>query len=434
MKKLVKTRKTMSDEIEIMSNVLTNHLESETQAKCKLLTEIINKLGNTENIVKAFGDTVGYTLLAFMKTKMPFPESLVILAAEEVRKDKKAFWSLVFPEYTTIISEITSTKELPLGLEATRFVFDFISDYTIEGSYSYDPLNDDNNSRRDIGKYNKETRDIREAQLRTILRTAGLYVKYPNKFELAQLEKYLKIVNYVLTVRDTFINGYEKSKLIKEKYNKLSNVNSYIESTALKELEENDPSNLKKQMWFILTAIQFSDVSKGNFYKNGYYQMGSYIKYCQYPVFKKGNIRYGHCYIELMGKVDDIYNNLSELNTKPTILATNVIGYIESRISAEYEAEKLKTWYYKITPKYGLEKYRNESTIVAKLDYISNIEFKGAYDIEKCKAVNITYAINANEFELDGTQYSTLVNIDEIDRCYEISESDYEYYLDSGKR
>lgn len=434
MKKLVKTRKTMSDEIEIMSNVLTNHLESETQAKCKLLTEIISKLGNTENIVKAFGENVGYTLLAFMKTKMPFPESLVILAAEEARKNKKEFWTNVFPEHANVIDACTKEGELVHGLEAARFVIDFISDYTIEGSYSYDPLNDNDNRRRDIGKYNKETRDIRESQLRTILRTAGLLVKYPNKFELAQLDKYFKVIGYMLGLRNELTKEFEKSTIVKEKYTKVTKLNYYIENSLLQELAENDTNKLSEQLWLIISSMMFMDNSKGNFYANGYYQRGSYVRYCSVPVFKKGVIRYGHCYIERMGNIDDVFNIINDINSKPSVVATNVIKYIEGKVNQELEAEKLKTWFYKITPKYGLDKYKDESTIVAKLDYISNIEFKACYDIAKKEVINNTYGINANEFELDGEQYSTLVNVDDIERCYEITEGDYNFYIEEIKR
>lgn len=434
MKKLVKTRKTMSDEIEIMSNVLTNHLEGEYQGKCKLLTEVINKLGNTENIVKAFGDTVGYTLLAFMKVKMPFPESLVILAAEEARKNKREFWSTVFPEYTNTIKAITESGELVHGLEAARFVLEFISDYTLEGDYSYDPLNDNDNRRRDIGKYNKETREIREAQLKTILRTAGLLVKYPNRFEIVQLERYLKIISYMLALRVEIVKEFEKSETVKSKYNSVKNLSHHIENNVLQEVVENNTNNIAEQMWLVISTVMFMEDSKGNFYENGYYQRGNYIRYCSTPVFKRGTMRYGHCYIERMGSVDEIYNIISDINAKSSVVAANIIKYIEDKLKLELEAEKLKTWYYKLTPKYGLDKFKDESFIVAKLDYITNLEFKTQLEVHNLGATKSTYGINVNEFELDGEQYSTLMDIDEIKNCHEISEGDYNFYIEEIKR
>lgn len=162
MKKLVKTRKIMSDEIEIASNIVTNKLEKEYIEKAYLLYSVIEKLQsqNTNKIINIFGKQIGYTLLAFIKVQLPFPRSLVLLAAKEARKDRKKFWTELFSDYTDILEKIYA-DDATEPLKNIRFVLDFALDYSIEGEYQYDPINDETKSRRDIGKYNEKTRQQR---------------------------------------------------------------------------------------------------------------------------------------------------------------------------------------------------------------------------------------------------------------------------------
>jgi phenolic acid decarboxylase len=163
MKKLVKTRKNMTEEIELTSNVITNHLEKEYMEKCKLLYSIIQELGSASEVVRIFGDKVGYTLLMFIKTNIPFVKSLVLLAGEKARENKKELFKALYKKNADLI-DIIYSGGLSNGARQESAVLDHIVTYSIEGKYQYDPLHDEERTRRDIGKYNEETRNERRTE------------------------------------------------------------------------------------------------------------------------------------------------------------------------------------------------------------------------------------------------------------------------------
>lgn len=170
MKKLVKTRKIMSDEIELIADTITNKVEEVYAKKCLFLYECLKAMGTPAKVVEVFGEKIGYTLLSFIKENIPFPKSLVIIAADEIRKDKEKFFKAIIRGCDNTIHEIFETKinTSKCTLEAAHRLFDYITDFTIEGDYQYNPLTDQDCTRRDIGAYNKETRQQRSYLLRVI--------------------------------------------------------------------------------------------------------------------------------------------------------------------------------------------------------------------------------------------------------------------------
>ena len=69
MKKLVKARMLMADEIKIMSDILANNLEEEYYEKCKMLYQVINiiLLKNKEEFFNVFGNNVGANIIKFYR-------------------------------------------------------------------------------------------------------------------------------------------------------------------------------------------------------------------------------------------------------------------------------------------------------------------------------------------------------------------------------
>lgn len=215
MKKLVKTRKTMSEEIELMADVITNNLEKVYYNKCRFLYECIRELGKPEAVAEVFGDQVGYTLIAFIKVEMPFPKSLVLLAAEEVRKNKELFIKSVFSSHKDIIDTIlkSDVKSNKILYDFNK-LFDYLIDYTIEGDYQYDPLNDKENSRRDVGAYNKDTRAARDYTNRVLYSITTLNQKDTESVE--NINDLLEILEKAMDLSKDITKYIEDSEVLQE--------------------------------------------------------------------------------------------------------------------------------------------------------------------------------------------------------------------------
>lgn len=192
MKKLVKTREIMSNEIKLMADILTNGLQKEYMQKCKMLYECLSRLDSRQNIVEVFGLQIGSTLVNFINTSMPFPMSLVIEAGKQIRADKVKAFNKIFK--TRMFDSIYNGTNSYYNQNARR-LFDYVADYAIEGDYMYDPYDKDK-KRRDIGKYNKETRYARDVLLRR-LRT-GCRI---NAVDMQKLDSFLFSFKIMMDLR-----------------------------------------------------------------------------------------------------------------------------------------------------------------------------------------------------------------------------------------
>lgn len=213
MKKLVKTRKTMSDEIELLADVITNHMENLYIEKCKFLYECIRAMGSGSTVVDVFGKQVGYTLLSFGKANIPFPKSLVILAGNEIRRNKAKFFKSIVTGYDNTIDKLINTNDkYNLAIDSINEYLNYITSFSVEGDYQYDPLNDKDCTRRDIGAYNKETRYKRTILHRRIFAGTGLSIgKYDS---IETIEKLIKMVAKSFEVCRFTRNYVEKSELL----------------------------------------------------------------------------------------------------------------------------------------------------------------------------------------------------------------------------
>lgn len=212
MDKLVKTQKVMSEEIKTMADILANGLEKEYYDKAKLLYEVLRKLRTPERIKDVFGEKVGDTLINFMLTKMPFPMSLVIEAANEARKDRTGFFYKLFPEHSPALNEIfgISRKNNSAYVKDVKDYLDFIIDNKIEGAYAYNPL-DDKIKRRDVGRYNKKAR---EQRLRLLSRFRRKLMC--TNFDYEEIDNLLYVMGKLFEVRDMI------EKILGAKYSTIS--------------------------------------------------------------------------------------------------------------------------------------------------------------------------------------------------------------------
>lgn len=217
MKKLVKTRKIMSDEIELTAGVITNKLEQTQELKYKFLRECLRAMGSGDAVVKVFGKKVGYTLLAFEKANIPYTKSLVILAGDQIRKDRKTFFKSVLKSCDNIVDIVLDANENDSeALNLIRDLLVYITDFTIEGDYKYDPINDTEKSRRDIGAYNKETRQNRDYTLRRLF--AGTLLKEKDFESLEKITSLLKMAEEAIKVSKKAEDCVRKSELLNEKF------------------------------------------------------------------------------------------------------------------------------------------------------------------------------------------------------------------------
>lgn len=212
MRKLVKVRKKMSEEIEKLTDAVANNQITEMWDEVKLLKECLLKLG-PEKTEQIFGEKVGKTLLNYINFGIPFPESLVKLAramayggvkAED--SDGSKFWSAVFPEYKEIIAKVYKDRDRGKYnfysnqvLNGACSYIDFMCYNKLDGAYAYDPFL---KTGKGEGGFNAKTRDERSKLLRTLKSTVLCSL-----FTLEEIQDLLKAL-------DLLDKGYGTIKLL----------------------------------------------------------------------------------------------------------------------------------------------------------------------------------------------------------------------------
>lgn len=331
MKKLVKTRKNMTEEIELTSNIVTNHLEKEYMEKCKLLYSIIQELGSASEVVRIFGDKVGYTLLMFIKANLPFVKSLVLLAGEKARENKKELFKALYKKNPDLI-DIIYSGGLSNGARQESAVLDHIVTYSIEGKYQYDPLHDEERTRRDIGKYNEETRNARRSEnafffSRSLIRDSE---------SLEEIKGYLATLDMMYTIfgaSDHYIRS--RAEDVECKYPATSVDNSRRGSRYL-------PLQyfLSDMYTWALCNTDRTDVNSLTDYSAVLSSLSVTNRYSRRPDYKNliPERRLGRDYnsiLELKGVVETALGN-NEINT----LVVNTVGKYIDAISADERAKK----------------------------------------------------------------------------------------------
>lgn len=451
MQKLVKTRKTMSEEIELMSGILTNHTEPLYTKKAKLLYQVIQKLGSAENVAAAFGDDVGYTLLAFIQTKMPFPMSLVILAADKVCENTLNFYKLLFPEYSKILVELEKNK-LKIaanndikGLTAANCLLDFIARYNLEGDYKYDPLTDKDGIRKDIGKYNKETREKRQCEVSSLILSTSVNVEYLN--DISTIETYLKVLTYTYQLAFEAERLFNNTEYLKEKYNTISDYvdakHGEYSAISLYDIPEEEKDEFiaeKRRDAFILNIKNFISASKGYKLINDLsYQTrvnkkdsSGVVKSVEKTVYRYSYNRSVTFYqiisyryragLSSWKNITEILNFISELATPADTLAANILLGEDTALKEQRQLELNKTYYYMIFTRYDF--YDNTG--------LRAVALKQTYD-EKQKLFEMIKEKEDCSIDTDDGQVKLNLNTD-LRSIDEVSEEEYNSLLERNNR
>ena len=144
MAKLVKTRMMMTDEIKMLADITTNHTEKEEWDKLKLLVDVLKKIAtkpNTKEVMhRVFGVKTGNTLANFISVNLPFPESLVLLAKEQICKyGIQEFWGEIFPEHADFIREISGQYGKYSRERMADMYLRFMAQVKLGCQFGYDP-------------------------------------------------------------------------------------------------------------------------------------------------------------------------------------------------------------------------------------------------------------------------------------------------------
>ena len=174
MKKLIKVRTIMSEEIKNFSNIVTNHLEGESFEKLNLLYQVVDILQRQGELELVFGNKIASAMKSFMIAKLPFPQSLVKLSTQKIKSfGIENFYSKLFKNIRReTLSKILNNQTRNDFLSGMQEYLNFIATNKIEGGYAYDPY-DKEHRHRDEGAYNKSTRASRASLLSKIRRKMG---------------------------------------------------------------------------------------------------------------------------------------------------------------------------------------------------------------------------------------------------------------------
>ena len=237
MNALRNTTKMMSDEIKIMSDTIVNSEEQKQMNKTKLLYDVLDKLGSNDKIIDVFGERVGNTLIQFRMVNIPFPMTLVIESSKQIAGEPEIFYRKVFPEYNDVITEVFAWGNKSDIIDGVNEYLRFIACNKIEGDYGYNPLDNDQIKRRDIGGYNKKTRSDRSSfnyRIRT-LTTCKDYSMEELDSLLFSMQKLLPLRNKMVDAMKNIIEdlGIDTNMRDMSNYHLLQKVRDFIEVEGL---------------------------------------------------------------------------------------------------------------------------------------------------------------------------------------------------------
>ena len=241
MKKLVKTREIMSQEIEWIVDVITNKREQEMLNRTTLMASILDRLIEIDRVKDIFGHIIGSVLVQFKNANIPFPMSLVLMAAEEFRKNIDTNFDLVFPDRkcTKLILDGSHPKErYTMGYNAADMnkLYEYVKNYQIEGDYMYNPLNESVTKRKDKGGYNDKTRKERKSLMYRIRSgnfgtTGETYEELSSLFTLSEF--YAGLLQKVRDLLgEDFANTLTVQEMIKQLTEESEQQSSYRENIA----------------------------------------------------------------------------------------------------------------------------------------------------------------------------------------------------------
>lgn len=162
-KKLIKTRTQMSNEIDFITEISTNNRTKSHNESFAILKSMLSMVydKSNEKLESAREDLMNHNafkaMCKFVINDIPLPFSIIESVSSLLRKYKVEIVStMVGSGYS--INEFTDSTTLKTEIEKA---LEYIFDYGVEGMYQYNP-NDETYKRRDKGGYNKDTRNERK--------------------------------------------------------------------------------------------------------------------------------------------------------------------------------------------------------------------------------------------------------------------------------
>lgn len=264
MRKLTNTRKAMSEELASISNIVGEGEVLKDWMRYRLLIEIISKC--KDNLSVIFGEHISAALINFTTYKLPLPQSLVVNAANEYRKNAFRNFKLIFSDWSKAIDY---GCDIPVALEGRyrganmqhgcKILADYIANYEIEGAYQYDPLKNAVNKRKGREfKYNKDTRDERYRIDSEFKGATLIERKYPGAVDSQKIEDYLNFVDIMRQLDDMnafeYVNNHEDFTLCIEDElinaygdrDKFNNLASKLEDSIVRLNEDEDANDIKE--------------------------------------------------------------------------------------------------------------------------------------------------------------------------------------------
>lgn len=208
MRKLVKIRKAMSEEIEAITTAKRKQVYENDDSAWNTLwnnVDLTRQLIDGKNLMqltKAFGGKIANTLIMFRDLDIPFPDSLVNMAcngaygtAKKMVSDNKAkdFWRIIVPKESKPLIDWIYSFDNDKYMNILQNYLEYMCCYCLAGNYRYDPLN---NTGKRFGAMNKMTRAQRY-HLISPYRNLGL-----SKFTYNELCNILSIMAYIRLVYD----------------------------------------------------------------------------------------------------------------------------------------------------------------------------------------------------------------------------------------
>lgn len=271
MKRLVGVRKSMSEELQFIADAAKDGKLEEEKQKVKFMGDLCFQLGKqggadpTRLIREVFGDEFAMHIINFMGNGLPFTKSMILLMARFLRSNAvfknrtMETLNMLFPESQWAINKVMKSKLSTDEEVYARRLIDYAFEYSLEGKYQYNPLNEDS-KRRDKGKYDKTARLLRRRLDTAIANGSGLgKIIWETEVELEDIRIALDVISNNEIIRKFFDREFDNHN-VKDKFggNKVNPCNFFarLESDEERIVRENNgKTNLSEQIAIAYNAF-----------------------------------------------------------------------------------------------------------------------------------------------------------------------------------
>ena len=208
MKKLLKVRNKMSEEIDYICTVIENGEEAIKKAwlglefLCKCIDKIYEKPNGFDIACDLFGDNMAKSERDFRKNCIPYTMCMVLYMTEKIKKNTELFYKSCFSDSTAKF------------IESRTYLKAFVEDTLIDCMYMYNPYSDER-IRRDRGGYNDKTRrefSDRISKVSNEMRYSSYsYDSNPNRFRYDVIDDCGNFYKYIEAVEKLLVDAVENN-------------------------------------------------------------------------------------------------------------------------------------------------------------------------------------------------------------------------------